>query len=73
MNKAWWATEIHSLRIKRGKTQDEVGALAGIDRHYLSGLENGHHVPRIDTLEKIAKALNARVGVIPNNQRNEED
>ena len=70
--KPWWAIQIQSLRIKRGKTQDEVGSLAGIDRHYLSGLENGHHVPRVDTLEKIAKALNARIGVIPNHQENKK-
>jgi|TARA_R110002020_G_scaffold76170_1_gene193320 transcriptional regulator with XRE-family HTH domain len=60
----WWSKKISSLRKKQGKTQDEVGSVAGIDRHYLSGLENGHHVPRIDTLERVTKALNAKIEIV---------
>ena len=60
----WWSKKISSLRKKQGKTQDEIGTISGSDRHYISGLENGHHVPRIDTLERVAKALNAKIEIV---------
>jgi len=60
MKKPWWARKIHSLRKSQGKTQEEISGMSGMDRHYLSGLENGHHVPRIDTLDRVLKALGAR-------------
>jgi len=57
MNTPWWAEKIRLLRQSLGLTQTEVGAKAGISRDYLSRLENGRHIPRIDTLEKIFSAL----------------
>tara|TARA_R110000824_G_scaffold210348_5_gene396207 strand:+ start:1153 stop:1629 length:477 start_codon:yes stop_codon:yes gene_type:complete len=53
----WWAEKIRLLRQSLRLTQTEVGAKVGISRDYLSRLENGHHIPRIDTLEKIFSAL----------------
>lgn len=38
-------------------TQEEVSATAGIDRAYLSQLENDHKSPTVDTLVRICGAL----------------
>ena len=57
MNTPWWAEKIRLLRQSLRLTQTEVGAKVGISRDYLSRLENGRHIPRIDTLEKIFSAL----------------
>jgi len=53
----WWAEKIRLLRQSLRLTQTEVAARVGIPRDYLSKLENGRHIPRIDTLEKIFSAL----------------
>jgi len=57
MDTPWWAEKIRLLRQGLGLTQAAVGAKVGISRDYLSRLENGRHIPRIDTLEKIFSAL----------------
>lgn len=38
-------------------TQEQVSAAAGIDRAYLSQLENDHKSPTVDTLVRICGAL----------------
>src|SRR5215831_6887031 len=48
---------IRAWREKRGLTQGDIEQRAGLLRCYLSRVENGHTVPSIETLEKIARAL----------------
>lgn len=43
-----------------GLTQDEVSVRAGIHRTEVSQLERGLRVPRIDTLVKVAAALECK-------------
>ncbi len=45
------------LRKERGLNQGELADRAGINRSYLSNLENGHSSPTIDVLDKITQAL----------------
>ena len=48
---------IRDLRKSRGKSQEVVSGLAGLDRTHYSKIERGQRSPTIDTLFKIAHAL----------------
>jgi transcriptional regulator with XRE-family HTH domain len=52
------AKNIRVLRLARGYTQEELSELAGINRNYTGMIEREERSPIVDTLEKIAKALN---------------
>ena len=51
---------IHRLRIQRGMTQEVLSGFAGIARTHLSMIENGSKLPNLDTLWRIALALDMR-------------
>ncbi len=44
-------------RAKAGITQEELGHLSSVHRTEIGLLENGHRQPRLDTIVKIAGAL----------------
>ncbi len=46
-----------AARKSKGWSQETLAEKAGMDRVYYIRLEKGHTTPRIDTLRKIAKAL----------------
>lgn len=48
---------IRKLREEKGKTQEVLSGLAGLDRTHYSKIERGLRSPTIDTLFKIAHAL----------------
>jgi transcriptional regulator with XRE-family HTH domain len=48
---------IRSFRLQRGMSQGDIEKRTGLLRCYLSRVENGHTVPSLDTLQKIASAL----------------
>jgi transcriptional regulator with XRE-family HTH domain len=48
---------IRSYRLQRGMSQGDIEKRTGLLRCYLSRVENGHTVPSLDTLGKIAHAL----------------
>lgn len=48
---------IKDLRQKRGLSQGDLEKRTGLMRCYISRVENGHTVPSIETLSRIAKAL----------------
>lgn len=50
-------TTIRSYRLQKGLSQGDIEKKTGLLRCYLSRVENGHTVPSIDTLSKIAMAL----------------
>jgi transcriptional regulator with XRE-family HTH domain len=52
---------LRQLRKQRGVTQDELAERAGINRSYLSAIENGHSSPTIDVVEQLAKGLGVNV------------
>jgi transcriptional regulator with XRE-family HTH domain len=48
---------LRALREAKGLSQGEVEKRTGLLRCYISRVENGHTVPSIETLEKLARAL----------------
>ncbi|MGI4758289.1 MAG: helix-turn-helix domain-containing protein [Janthinobacterium lividum] len=50
-------TTIRGYRLQRGMSQGDVEKRTGLLRCYLSRVENGHTVPSLETLQKIAGAL----------------
>jgi len=50
-------TAIRAHRLQKGLSQGDIEKKTGLLRCYLSRVENGHTVPSLDTLSKIARAL----------------
>jgi transcriptional regulator with XRE-family HTH domain len=50
-------TTIRVYRLQKGLSQGDIEKRTGLLRCYLSRVENGHTVPSLDTLSKIASAL----------------
>jgi transcriptional regulator with XRE-family HTH domain len=50
-------TTIRAFRLQKGLSQGDIEKKTGLLRCYLSRVENGHTVPSLDTLSKIAVAL----------------
>ena len=48
---------IRAQRMQKGLSQGDIEKKTGLLRCYLSRVENGHTVPSLDTLSKIAMAL----------------
>jgi transcriptional regulator with XRE-family HTH domain len=48
---------IRGYRLQKGMSQGDIEKRTGLLRCYLSRVENGHTVPSLDTLSKIAHAL----------------
>lgn len=49
---------IQKMRKEKGLTQEVLSGLAGLDRTHYSKIERGLRSPTIETLFKIAQALN---------------
>ena len=49
---------IREFRLQRGMSQGDIEKRTGLLRCYLSRVENGHTIPSLETLQKIAVALN---------------
>jgi transcriptional regulator with XRE-family HTH domain len=48
---------LRTLRVEKKLSQGDVEKRTGLLRCYISRVENGHTVPAIETLEKMARAL----------------
>ena len=48
---------IQSYRLRKGMSQEVLSGLAGLDRTHYSKIERGLRSPTLDTLFKIAQAL----------------
>ena len=55
--------QIHDLRAKRGITQTELAEKAGVTWSFIAKVEGGVRQPSMATLERIARALKARVDI----------
>jgi transcriptional regulator with XRE-family HTH domain len=49
--------KLKELRETKNLSQGDIEKRAGLLRCYISRVENGHPVPSVDTLEKMARAL----------------
>ena len=52
---------VRKIRNSKKLSQEELAFRAGIDRSYLSQIENGHKTVGTTTLDLIAKALNVNI------------
>lgn len=48
---------LRALREQKGLSQGDIEKRTGLLRCYISRVENGHTIPAIETLEKMARAL----------------
>ena len=53
--------QIARLRIQRGLTQTQLAEIVGTHQPSIARLENGSSAPSLSYLERIAKALDARI------------
>ncbi|MEW6685796.1 MAG: helix-turn-helix transcriptional regulator [Candidatus Edwardsbacteria bacterium] len=54
--------QIRTIRKEAKKTQADLAEATGLSDNYIALLERGKRSPSIETLDKIAKALNVPVG-----------
>jgi len=52
---------IRTYRLQKGMSQGDIEKRTGLLRCYLSRVENGHKVPSLETLQKIAHALDLQL------------
>ena len=52
---------LRSVREEKNLSQGDIEQRTGLLRCYISRVENGHTVPAIETLEKMARALELRL------------
>ena len=55
---------LRALREENGLSQGDIEKRTGLIRVYISRIENGHTVPSIGTLEKMARALEVPLYVL---------
>lgn len=53
---------IRNYRLQKGMSQGDIEKRTGLLRCYLSRVENGHTIPSLDTLAKIAGAMEVPLG-----------
>ncbi|HZQ90756.1 MAG TPA: helix-turn-helix transcriptional regulator [Terriglobales bacterium] len=53
---------IRNFRLQKGMSQGDIEKRTGLLRCYLSRVENGHTIPSLDTLAKIAGAMDVPLG-----------
>jgi len=63
MEKKKLAGDIRRIRKKRGLTQKQLGELCGIDEANIRKYESGKQNPKIETIEKIAGALQCSMDI----------
>ena len=54
--------QVRRIRAERGESQEDVSLRSGLHRTEISQIERGLRVPRVDTLLKLAGALEAPIG-----------
>ncbi|HYE24584.1 MAG TPA: helix-turn-helix transcriptional regulator [Clostridia bacterium] len=52
---------IRNFRLQKGMSQGDIEKRTGLLRCYLSRVENGHTIPSLDTLAKIASAMDVQL------------
>ena len=55
---------VRELRHERGDSQETIAYRIGLDRSYLSELENGHKAPSLKTVFRLAEALSVEPEIL---------
>ena len=58
------AMNMKQLRKERGLSQEALADEAGLDRTYISGIERVVRNPTVTVIERIAVALDCKLGVL---------
>jgi transcriptional regulator with XRE-family HTH domain len=58
------AERLKALREQKNMSQGDIEERTGLLRCYISRVENGHTVPAIETLEKMARAMEVPIYVL---------
>jgi transcriptional regulator with XRE-family HTH domain len=53
-----FGSRVTKLRLKRGLSQEQLADITGLHRTQISLIERGRRSPRLDTIIRLAKALN---------------
>ncbi len=56
-------SKLRELRESKRLTLQQVSELSGVDTSYVSKIERGVYAGSIDTLSKIASAMDAKIGI----------
>jgi transcriptional regulator with XRE-family HTH domain len=64
---------IRTYRLQKGMSQGDIEKRTGLLRCYLSRVENGHTVPSLETLQKIAFALDLQLAQFFSDQMVSQD
>lgn len=56
------AWNLRLFRSQKGLTQEALAGEAGVDRTYISGIENGSFNASVDVIDRMAVALDVDVG-----------
>jgi transcriptional regulator with XRE-family HTH domain len=70
------AWNVRKLRVAKGITQEALALEAGVERAYLSKVENGDENPSLKMVEKLAKALEvpvAKLFAVPSSSEEEPE
>lgn len=70
-NRKAFGIVVSTLRVQKGLTQESLSGLAGIARSHLAALENGEKVAKMDTVWRIAEALEISPGELVRKIENE--
>jgi len=62
---------IRNFRLQKGMSQGDIEKRTGLLRCYLSRVENGHTIPSLDTLARIAGAMDLPLARFFNENANE--
>ena len=54
--------KVREVRLKQGLSQGDVSRRLNLHRSYVSGIERGVRNPSLKVVQKIAKALEVKVG-----------
>lgn len=54
---------VKELRLEKGLSQEKLANLAGVDRTYMTQVENGKRNISIENIQKICIALNVTLGL----------
>ena len=56
--------KVREIRLKKGLSQGDVARRLNLHRSYISGIERGVRNPSLKVIQKVAKALDVKVGNI---------
>ena len=71
-NRKAFGVVISKLRVQKGLTQENLSGLAGIARSHLAALENGEKTVKLDTMWRIADALEIKPSELIRRIENEQ-